>query len=159
MAMNVKQWVYWTERGALWIAEYDPATKEFTSPGTEEAALKIHLFYYKKSEPFKLAGESVENRSLDADSKYLGVAVTGSSGNYSIADGTGYLDQVSEIPEQFHEYLVDKAIQTGYEKKGAQGIQMAQYFSSKFEKGVRDGRAYAYRARTGPVKYIKPIDY
>ena len=153
--MNVKQWVYWTERGALWIANYDPNTKEFTSPGTEEAALKIHLFYYKKSEPFLLAGDSVENRALDANTKYLGVAVTGSSGNYVIAAGTGYLDQGSEVPEQFHEYLVDTIVIM----KAFLIIQMAQYFSSKFEKGVRDGRAYAYRARTGPVKYIKPIDY
>jgi hypothetical protein len=159
MGMNVKQWVYWTERGALWIAEYDPVTQEFSSPGVDESDKKIHLFYYKKAEPFKLAGESVENRSLDSNTKYLQVAVTGDTGNYSIATGDGYLDEISEIPEQFHEYLVDKAIQIGYEKKGAQGIQMAQYFSSKFEKGVRDGRAYAYRARTGPVKYIKPIDY
>ena len=159
MGMNVKQWVEWTERGALWIAEDDPTTKEFASTGVDESSTKIHLFYYKKAEPYKLAGESVENRSLDADTKYLKVPVTGASGNYSIAPGESYLDEISEIPEQFHEYLVDKAIQIGYEKKGAQGIQMAQYFSSKFEKGVRDGRAYAYRARTGPVKYIKPIDY
>ena len=29
----------------------------------------------------------------------------------------------------------------------------------KFEKGIKEGRAYAYRARAGTVKYIKSIDF
>ncbi len=161
MGMDTKQWVYWTERGAIWIAEYDPSTKEFTSPGVGEAGKDIHIFYYKKSEPFKLAGEALENRTLDANQQYLKVSAAGEENAWTMgtAGSENFLSQQSEIPEQFHDHLVDKAIQLGYEKQGGTGLQSAQYFGSKFEKGVRDGRAYAYRARTGPVKYIKPVDF
>ena len=64
----------------------------------------------------------------------------------------------SEFPGQFHDYLVAKAIALGYEKKPNQ-LDVATYFHSKFEKGVREGRNYAYRARAGTVKYIKPVDF
>jgi hypothetical protein len=33
------------------------------------------------------------------------------------------------------------------------------YFHEKFEKGIKEGRAYAYRARAGTVKYIKSVDF
>ena len=47
------------------------------------------------------------------------------------------MDEQSELPEQFHQFLVDKAIQLGYEQK-PEMIQMAGYFNQKFEKGIKE---------------------
>jgi len=66
--------------------------------------------------------------------------------------------QIPEIPEQFHQSLVNKAIAIGYETT-PQGIQMAQYFNGKFEDDVKNGRKYAYRARTGTFKTIQGTDF
>ena len=53
---------------------------------------------------------------------------------------------------------MSKAIALGYERKPDQ-LQLAMYFHEKFEKGIKEGRAYAYRARAGTVKYIKSVDF
>ena len=44
------------------------------------------------------------------------------------------------------QYLVDKAIQLGYETKPDM-IAMAPYFEKKFEKGIKEGKSFANRGR------------
>ena len=56
------------------------------------------------------------------------------------------MDEQSELPTQFHQYLVDKAIQLGYETKPDM-IAMAPYFEKKFEKGIKEGKTFANRGR------------
>ena len=129
------QWVWWTERDAVGIEKFNPNTEKFASPGSAEDGKKITLFYYKKADLFK------EPSAVDSE---------GAS--------TFSWSATSNFPGQFHDYLVAKAIALGYEKK-PEGLQLAQYFNEKFEKGVREGRAYAYRARAGTVKYVKPVDF
>ena len=129
------QWVWWTERDAVGIAKFNPNTEKFASPCSAEDCKKITLFYYKKADLFK------EPSAVDSE---------GAS--------TFSWSATSNFPGQFHDYLVAKAIALGYEKK-PEGLQLAQYFNEKFEKGVREGRAYAYRARAGAVKYVKPVDF
>ena len=123
------QWVWWTERDAVGIAKFNPNSERFTSPSSEQAGKKVTLFYYKKASQF----------------------TEPSSNSFSWT-------AVSDFPSQFHDYLVSKAVALGYERKPEQ-LQLAMYFHEKFEKGVKEGRAYAYRARTGTVKYIKPVDF
>ena len=123
------KWTWWTERDAIGIAQYDPTAEQFYSPTAENHGKKISLFYYKKATKFTEPNDN--NFSWTAE---------------------------SEFPGQFHDYLVAKAIALGYEKKPNQ-LDVATYFHSKFEKGVREGRNYAYRARAGTVKYIKPVDF
>jgi len=123
------KWVWWTERDAVGIAKFNPNSERFSSPGSSQNGKKITLFYYKKATAF----------------------TEPSSGSFSWT-------ATSDFPGQFHDYLVAKAIALGYEKKPQQ-IPLAQYFHEKFEKGVREGRKYAYRARAGTVKYIKPVDF
>ena len=132
MSIGVRQWVWWTERGAIWVAYYDDSkvdNEKFTSPTADIAGKTITVFYYKKSDHFNLPSASDDWES-----------------------------QIPEIPEQFHDALVNKAIAIGYEKS-PQGIQMAQYFNGKFEDDVKNGRKYAYRARTGTFKTINPTDF
>mgnify|MGYP003110395641 FL=1 len=124
------KWVWWTERDAIGIAKFDPVAEKFYSPSADQHGKKITLFYYKKATKFTEPSDTT-NFSWSA---------------------------TSDFPGQFHDYIVAKAIALGYEKKPEQ-LQLALYFHEKFEKGVREGRNYAYRARAGTVKYIKPVDF
>jgi len=129
---SIKQWVWWTERDAIWVGYYDESQTEenqFISPDSTVAGKEITVFYYKKSDHFALPSA---NDAWEA--------------------------QIPEIPEQFHQSLVNKAIAIGYETT-PQGIQMAQYFNGKFEDDVKNGRKYAYRARTGTFKTIQGTDF
>lgn len=129
---GIKQWVWWVERGAIWIAKYDNTKApedQFDSPDSDVAGKTITVFYFKKSDHFNLPS---------ADDSWE--------------------DQVPEIPEQFHQALVNKAISIGYEAN-PKGIQMAQYFAAKFEDDVQSGRKYAYRGRTGTFKTISGTDF
>ena len=73
------------------------------------------------------------------------------------AQGTS-LQLINALHVIIHRVIVAKAIALGYEKKPEQ-LPLAQYFHEKFEKGVREGRNYAYRARAGTVKYVKPVSF
>ena len=123
------QWVWWTERDAVGIAKFNPTSEKFSSPSLTQNGKKITLFYYKKATSF----------------------TEPSSAQFSWT-------ATSDFPGQFHDYLIAKAIALGYEQKPEQ-LQLAQYFHEKFEKGVKEGRSYAYRARAGTVKYIKPVSF
>ena len=123
------QWVWWTERDAVGIAKFNPNSERFNSPGADQDGKKITLFYYKKATAF----------------------TEPSSNSFSWT-------ATSDFPGQFHDYIVAKAIALGYEKKPEQ-LQLAMYFHEKFEKGVKEGRKFAYRARAGTVKYIKPVSF
>jgi len=123
------QWVWWTERDAVGIAKFNPNSERFNSPGSDQNGKKITLFYYKKATSF----------TEPSSSQFSWTAT-------------------SDFPGQFHDYIVAKAIALGYERKPEQ-LQLAMYFHEKFEKGVKEGRNYAYRARAGTVKYIKPVSF
>jgi len=129
------KWVWWTERDAIGIAKYDSAAEKFYSASADQHGKKITLFYYKKANLFTIPS-----------------AVDGSGAS------TFSWTATSEFPGQFHDYIVAKAIALGYEKKPEQ-LQIALYFHDKFEKGVKEGKKYAYRARAGTVKYVKPVDF
>lgn len=126
---STTQWVWWTERDAIGVAKYNSGNERFTSASADENGKKITLFYYKKASDF----------------------VEPSSATFSWT-------AISELSSQFHDYIVSKAIALGYERKPEQ-LQLAMYFHEKFEKGIKEGRAYAYRARAGTVKYIKSVDF
>ena len=125
-------WVWWIERDGIGIAKYNPvatnASGRFTSPDKVRA---VNLYYYKKANNFT-------EPSVDAD-------------------GAWEAEQ-SELPSQFHEHLVEKAIQYGYEMK-PEGLQIAQYFGAKYDEGVKRGRKFAYWGRTSTLKSITPTDY
>ena len=55
-------------------------------------------------------------------------------------------------------YLVDKAIQLGYETKPDM-IQMAPYFEQKFEKGIKEGKTFANRGRISGRRRIVQYDF
>ena len=71
---------------------------------------------------------------------------------------TGLMNEISELRTQFHQTLVDKAIQMGYEQK-PEMIQMATYFERKFEKGIKEGKTFKNRNRISGVRTVRQHSY
>ena len=86
---------------------------------------KITLFYHKKADHFN---------TLD--------------------DGSSAMTEQSELPTQFHQYLVDKAIQLGYEQT-QDGVQQALYFENKFERGIKEAKTFKSRGRVSGATTVK----
>tara|TARA_R100000654_G_scaffold30173_1_gene54839 strand:- start:1781 stop:2191 length:411 start_codon:yes stop_codon:yes gene_type:complete len=126
---TTKQYVYWFERDSIGIALYDPLRSEKNRFTSVDAAFQITLFYHKKADHFK-----------------------------TLEDDTGGMGDQSELPGQFHQYLVDKAISLGYETKPDM-IQMAPYFNQKFEKGIKEGKTFANRGRVSGMRSVKQSNY
>jgi len=68
-------------------------------------------------------------------------------------------DELLELPEQFHEAIVYKAIATGYEIPPNLDPQMAIYFKSQYEEIVKKARKWKRTGRVGGWKQIKPMDF
>ena len=132
MAITLKEWVWWTEEGSILLGYYDESKTEaeqFVSPDSTIAGQSLTLFYNKKAKHFDIPSQS-----------------------------RNWQEQVPEIPEQFHDALVNKAIALGYERK-PETLQLAQYFNGKFEDDVKNGRKYAYRGRLGTFRTINSVDF
>lgn len=65
---------------------------------------------------------------------------------------------IAEIPLQFHEAIVFKAIATGYLTPPNMQPDAAQFFSQEYERKVKKAKHYAkaHRVRGGT---ISPVDY
>ena len=124
-----KQNLWWIERDAIGIAEYDPGAEIASRFSSVTSASTVTLFYYKKADHFN---------TLDS--------------------GSSSMTETSEIPVQFHQYLVDRAIQLGYESK-PEMLELAPYFEQKFEKGIKEGKMFANRGRISGVRQIKQTSF
>jgi hypothetical protein len=136
---SVKENVYWVERDSIGLAVYDPLESEKNRFTSLSSALTVTLFYHKKADHF--------GRQIALDG-----TVTDTT------NSTTLMDEQSELPEQFHQFLVDKAIQLGYEQK-PEMIQMAGYFNQKFEKGIKEGKTYKNRNRISGVRHVRQSSY
>ena len=124
-----KHKVYRIERDSIGLAEYDSTKTEKDQFTSLTSALTVTLFYYKKADHFN---------TLDS--------------------GSSAMTEQSELPGQFHQHLVDKAISLGYETKPDM-IQMAPYFNAKFEKGIKEGKSFANRNRVSGMRHVQPSNY
>jgi len=77
--------------------------------------------------------------------------------HFNTNDATDMTEQ-SELPLQFHQYLVDRVVQLGYEQK-PEMIQMAPYFEQKFEKGIKEGKMFANRGRVSGIRHVKQSSF
>ena len=136
---SVKENVWGIERDSIGLALYDPLASEVNRFASLSSALTVTLFYHKKADHF--------GRQIALDG-----TVTDTTNNSNL------MDEQSELPEQFHQYLVDKAIQSGYEQK-PEMIQMAGYFERKFEKGIKEGKTYKNRNRISGIRHVRQSDY
>ena len=122
---NVKQWVWWVERDSIGIALHDPMEEEKNQYASPVDVRKITLFYHKKADHFN---------TLDS--------------------GSSAMTEQSELPTQFHQYLVDKAIQLGYEQT-QDGLGQALYFENKFERGIKEAKTFKSRGRVSGATTVK----
>lgn len=132
MSTRIAEWVWWVEDGSILLGYYDESKtdeEKVASPDSTIAGQSLTLFYNKKAKHFDTPSQ---NRN--------------------------WQDQVPEIPEQFHDALVNKAIALGYERN-PDTLQLAQYFNGKFEDDVKNGRKYAYRGRLGTFRTINSVDF
>jgi hypothetical protein len=136
---STKENVWWIERDSIGLALYDPLASEINRFTSLTSALTVTLFYHKKADHF--------GRQIALDG-----TVTDTTNNANL------MDEQSELPEQFHQYLVDKAIQSGYEQK-PEMIQMAGYFERKFEKGIKEGKTYKNRNRISGTRHVRQSSY
>ena len=68
------------------------------------------------------------------------------------------INDTPDIPTQFHEALVFKAIAQLYEDPRQQNLQAAQYFDQKYQVALKNAKKYARSNRqVGGV--IKPYDF
>ena len=128
MALS-KQTVWWIERDSIGLAEYDPRLERKDQFKSVTSAVTITLFYYAKADHF-----------------------------YTLDHASSSMSQVNDIPVQFHQYLVDRAIQLGYETQ-SEGIKLASYFEIKFEKGIKEGKMFANRGRVSGMRQIKQTHF
>ena len=66
---------------------------------------------------------------------------------------------LTELPEQFHEAIVYKAIASGYEIPPTQNFQAAQYFNAAYAELVKQASKWKKMGRVTGVKHIKQIDF
>jgi|TARA_R110000751_G_scaffold22395_3_gene63151 hypothetical protein len=71
--------------------------------------------------------------------------------------GEAGMTEKCTLPDEFHEAIIAKAVQKGYETK-IDKIQMAQYFERQFEKSIREAKK---KANTGGLAQavVKLTDY
>lgn len=136
---SIKENVWWIERDSIGLALYDPLATEVNRFTSLTSALTVTLFYHKKADHF---GRQIALNGTVTDT----------------TNTTTLMDEQSELPEQFHQFLVDKAIQLGYEQK-PEMIQMAGYFNQKFEKGIKEGKAYKNRNRISGMRHVRQSSY
>tara|TARA_X000001382_G_C3148887_1_gene172239 strand:- start:425 stop:901 length:477 start_codon:yes stop_codon:yes gene_type:complete len=153
--LNLSQWLWWTERDSILIAYYDAGSDKFTSPSSADAGnnVKINILFVQRPTPFLVTGETDSTGRYTGTDEYNKVALDGGA-----MPESSYLDQVCEIPEQFHEALVSRAIANGYER-AANTIPLSQHFHNKYEKGVKEAKTYSIRGRDGTLNVIRPMDF
>ena len=155
---NLSQWLWWTERDSVLLAYYDASTDKFTS--ITEAGKKVNLLYIQRPDKFLVPGEAPERDGFtpfatsSTTGTYLGTEL---DSNTKVTDTT-YLLQECEIPEQFHEALIQRVIANGYERK-AETIPLSQHFHMKYEQGLNQAKNYSYRGRDGSKQVISPMDF
>ena len=151
-SLNISQWLWWLERDALHLGYYSADTDLFTSPSV--AGTKVTIFYIQRPDKFLMPGEAPERDGFEANDVYLNINLDGST-QLAVAD---FDNQVAEVPPQFHEAIINRAIARGYEKS-VETIKLAQYFDAKYDMSLRDAKRYSSRGRDGSQITSKPMEF
>ena len=151
-SLNISQWLWWLERDALHLGYYSSDTDLFTSPSV--AGKKVTIFYIQRPDKFLMPGEGPERDGFEANDVYLSINLDGSA-QLAVSD---FDSQVAEVPPQFHEAIINRAIARGYEKS-VETIKLAQYFDAKYDMSLRDAKRYSSRGRDGSQITTKGMDF
>ena len=119
---------YWVERDSIAIVKKSDSPSENKTYDSPLSVETVNLSVVKLDEDFVESGE--------------GIGITESP----------------EIPEEFHEAIVDYAIMKGYEMS-PEGLQSAVYFKQNFKEQVAEGKKYATKNRRPASSTIIPQDF
>ena len=112
--------LWYIERNRLALVRHDE-----TATKPEDAYLNLKLSSDTDSYTVRLYGNKIAQH-FDADNQVL-----------------------DEIPEQYHEAIVQKAVAWGYEIPPNQELQSAAYFHKMYENTVKNARKWKRMGRTG----------
>ena len=125
--------------------------------------MKIHIKKMRwYSERDRLALVTLDSKAAIIDDLYTNIpagSVVRIYGAKIAAPFTNTNDVLSELPEQFHEAIVYKAIATGYEVPPNLNPEMAMYFKNQYEEKVRSAKKWKKTSRIGGFKQLRPRDY
>ena len=110
----------------------------------------------------RLAIVSRDDKASTIDDMYQNVPVGSSIRIYGakIPDHFSSTNEsLTELPEQFHEAIVYKAISMGYETPPNLQHELAQYFKSQYEEKVKHAVKWKKQSRVGGPRFLKPIDF
>jgi alpha-galactosidase len=68
-------------------------------------------------------------------------------------------EELEELPEQYHEAIVYKAIATGYETPPNLNPEMAMYFKTQYATMVKDAKKWKKLGRVGGFQQLVPKDF
>tara|TARA_Y100001973_G_C5198574_1_gene336000 strand:- start:2797 stop:3180 length:384 start_codon:yes stop_codon:yes gene_type:complete len=71
---------------------------------------------------------------------------------------TDNLNQVSELPPEFHEALAYKVISMGYTRGQNINLPLAQYFEGMYRDAIKKAKHYAKQRKISTGR-IKPVDF
>ena len=129
--MAYKDEVYWIERDKIAIAKLDRTATSITNEFTgPEGSKTVTLFVVSKDDEF----------AIDTGSGKIGP------------------NESPNIPAEFHEALVHKALASLY-SQDPNAFQHVPFFDMKFEKAIIEGKKYANTGRDGAAPKIKPAEY
>jgi len=151
-SLNISQWLWWLERDALHLGYYSSDTDLFTSPTI--AGVKVTIFYIQRPDKFLMPGEGPERDGFEENDEYLNITL---DSNVQLAVAN-FDDQTAEVPPQFHEAIINRAIARGYEKS-VETIKLAQYFDAKYDMSLRDAKRYSSRGRDGSSIVSRPMEF
>jgi len=128
-------------------------------------ATKYNRFWYIDSNRIGIVQKATSTVTKDGwESNYKSITEAKSMRIYAISQSTDIAandsttDVYNDIPQQFHESIVYKAIANFYKDPRNMDINAAQLFDGEYELKVREAKKYA-RTRYVTTGTIKPYDY
>lgn len=104
---------------------------------------------------------SIANEFTGPDgSKTVTIFATSLDSNFDTTSGTGKISPTESpsIPAEFHEALTYKVLEKLY-SVNMETLKASEYWASKFDRAIIEGKRYANINRDGAAPKIKPMDY
>jgi hypothetical protein len=127
---------------------------------------KTYADTYKKmrwySERDRLALVTLNSKATVIDDLYTNLPAGSTIRIYGakIADPfTNTNDSLTELPEQFHEAIVYKAIANGYETPPNLNPEMASYFKQQYEAKIKSAKKWKKSSRVGGFGQVMAKDF
>jgi hypothetical protein len=108
---------------------------------------------------YKTTGtDNITIHAVLKDENFIATFNETGAGGVVVSTGGIRMDEMPNIPEDFHEALANYAIAKGYETK-PEGLNQAVYFRQLFKDEIREAKKYSNQGRVGTDWTIKGSDF